>query len=87
MFLDTGSTIYDLSQFAKYDVGAASKTTGIYPVRAFYPDSDNYEVLYAQTNSDHCWEFLHKLGHLLNAQEVDLRSACDCEIAEAKESV
>ena len=77
MFLSTGTEIHNLDQFAKFGVGPISKQ-GIYPVQAFYPDSDRYETLYANTNIDHCWEFLHKLGHLVNAQEVDLRSACDC---------
>ena len=77
MFLSTGQHIYNLSQFAKFEVGSISKN-GIYPVRAYYPDGERFEVLYANTNVDHCYEYLHKLEHLTNAQEVDLRSACEC---------
>ena len=78
MFLSTGTRIYNLHHFAHFEVGAVSEQ-GIYPVRAYYPDSERYETLYANTNINHCWEYLHKLEHLLNAQEVDLRSACPCE--------
>ena len=78
MFLSTGTQIYNLHHFAQFEVGPVSEQ-GIYPVRAYYPDSERYETLYANTNIDHCWEYLHKLEHLLNAQEVDLRSACPCE--------
>ena len=78
MFLSTGTRIYNLHHFAQFEVGPVSEQ-GIYPVRAYYPDSERYETLYANTNIDHCWEYLHKLEHLLNAKEVDMHSTCACE--------
>ena len=78
MFLSTGTRIYNLDQFAHFEVGGVS-AQGIHPVRAYYPDSERYETLYANTNIDHCWEYLHKLGHIVDAKEVDMRSACACE--------
>ena len=86
MFLSTATRILNLDRFAHFDVGGES-SQGIYPVRAFYPDSDRHETLYANTNIEHCWEYLHKLEHLINAQEVDLRSACICEEPEIDDSV
>ena len=78
MFLSTGTRIYNLDQFARFEVGPISEH-GIYPVRAYYPDGERYETLYANTNIDHCWEYLHKLEHIVDAKEVDMRSACACE--------
>lgn len=79
MFLAANSiAIYNLNHFAKFEVGPISKN-GIYPVRAYYPDGERYETLYANTNIEHCYEYLHKFEHLTNAKEVDLRSACACE--------
>ena len=77
MFLSTGTRIHNLDHFARFEVGPISEQ-GIYPVRAYYPDGERYETLYANTNIDHCYEYLHKLGNLVDAQEVDLRIACDC---------
>ena len=78
MFLSTGTRIYNLHHFAHFEVGGVSEQ-GIYPVRAYYPDSERYETLYANTNIDHCWEYLHKLEHLVDAKEVDMHSPCGCE--------
>ena len=78
MFLTTGIAIHNLDHFAKFEVGPISKN-GIYPVRAYYPNSERYETLYANTNIDHCWEYLHKLEHLTNAQEIDMHSVCECD--------
>ena len=78
MFLSTGTQIHNLDHFARFGVGPISEN-GIYPVRAYYPDGERYETLYANTNIDHCWEYLHKLEHIVDAKEVDMRSACACE--------
>ena len=75
MFLSTGTRIYNLHHFAQFEVGPVSEQ-GIYPVRAYYPDSEQYETLYANTNIDHCWEYLHKLEHIVDAKEVDMHSTC-----------
>ena len=78
MFLDCTTRLFNLSRFSTFDVGPRSKA-GLYPVRAFYPDSDRYEILYAQVNIDHCYEYLHKLAHLTNAKAVDMHTICECE--------
>ena len=85
MFLSTGTQIYDVSEFGKFEVGLKQ---GIWTVKAHYKHSDQYETLYANTNPDHCYEYLHKLGHLIDAKEVDIRAACECdEPPEADDSV
>lgn len=76
MFLSTGTEIHDVRQFGKFEVGLKN---GIWAVKAHYKQSDQYETLYANTNPDHCYEYLHKLEHLLNAQQVDMHAICECE--------
>ena len=80
MFLDTGTRLFNLDHFSRFDVGSASETSsGAYPVRAFYADSNKFEVIAAYMNLDHCYEFLHKLSHLTDAVQVDMHSHCGCD--------
>ena len=70
MIIKDANRIYDTAKFSKYEVGAKSES-GIYPVKAYYPDSENFEVLYANTNISHCYSYLEALGNLLEAKNVN----------------
>ena len=62
-------TTYNLDHFAKFEVGSPSEI-GIYPVLAFYPNSDQHETLYANTDKRNCQLFIERLSTMLNAKSV-----------------